>query len=289
MALNRQNAADSVAPELGRAGGACLGRSDVRLAQPARMYAMFSGDEVDELDVDSIDGLIEELETQAALLISVATGGERIDTVKEQHRRRRQRLVPALKRRGLTYPFPWQDLWAWHGYWSSGKLPTYVSRRVQVRELVDPVIEALERQRSGLAVADPGSSAVESWADLNGRITGLTSELSQAVTQDDLQDVGRRAREILIDCAELLADPDLLPPGQTAPKAGDAKAWLDLFLAAHAPGSSREKLRKFVRATWDLAQKVTHADLGPIEAYATAQATVLLARTLERLAIEDEE
>jgi hypothetical protein len=66
-----------------------------------------------------------------------------------------------LKRRGLTYPFPWQDLWAGHGYWSSGKLPTYASRRVHVRELVDHVVEALERQRSGLAVTDPGTSAVE--------------------------------------------------------------------------------------------------------------------------------
>ena len=94
---------------------------------------------------------------------------------------------------------------------------------------------------------------------------------------------------MLIDCAELLADPDLLPPDQKAPKAGDAKAWLDLFLAEYAPGPSREELRKLVRATWDLAQKVTHADLGRIEAYATTQAAVLLARTLEQLATEDDE
>ena len=72
----------------------------------------FGEDEAGEPDVDIVDGLIEELETQAALLISVATGGERIESVKGQYRRRRQKLVPALKRRGLTYPFPWQDLWA---------------------------------------------------------------------------------------------------------------------------------------------------------------------------------
>ncbi len=246
----------------------------------------FGEDEADEPDVDTLDGLIEELETQAALLISVATGGKRIESVKGQYRRRRQRVVPALKRRGLTYPFPWQDLWAWHGYWSSGKLPTYASRRVYVRKLVDPVVEALERQRSGLAVTDPGTSAVQSWAGLDSRIAGLAAELSQAVSQDDLQDVGRRAREVLMDSARLLANPALVPAGRVAPKAGDAKAWLDLFLAEHAPGPSREELRKLVRATWDLAQKVTHADLGHIEAYAAAQATVLLARTLERLATE---
>jgi hypothetical protein len=249
---------------------------------------MIFDDEVEEANLGTLDGLVQELESQAALLISVATGGPRIESVQRPYRQRRQRLLPALKRRGLSYPFPWQDLWGWHGYWSSGKLPTYASRRVHIRELADPVIEALERQRSGLSVTDPGSSAVESWADLDGRITGLASELSQAVNQDDLQDVGRRAREVLIDCAKLLADPELVPSGQTAPKAGDAKAWLDLFLAEYASGPSRDELRKLVRATWDLAQKVTHGDLGRIEAYATAQATVLLARTLEQLATVDE-
>jgi hypothetical protein len=94
---------------------------------------------------------------------------------------------------------------------------------------------------------------------------------------------------VLIESAEPLADPALVPAGLAAPKAGDAKAWLDLFLAEHAPGPSREELRTLVRATWDLAQKVTHADLGHIEAYAAAQATVLLARTLERLATEVED
>jgi hypothetical protein len=42
-------------------------------------------------------------------------------------------------------------------------------------------------------------------------------------------------------------------------------------------------------AAWEFAQKVTHADLGHIEAYAAAQATVLLAGTLERLATEAED
>jgi hypothetical protein len=66
-------------------------------------------------------------------------------------------------------------------------------------DVSDPAVEAMERQRSGLAVTDPGTSAVESWADLDSRIAWLTAELSQAVSQDDLQDVGRRAREVLID------------------------------------------------------------------------------------------
>jgi hypothetical protein len=250
----------------------------------------FGEDEAGEPDVDTVDGLIEELETQAALLISVATGGERIESVKGQCRRRRQKLVPALKRRGLTYPFPWQDLWAWHGYWSSGKLPTYASRRVHVRELADPVVEALERHRSGLAVTDPGTSAVESWADLDSRIAGLAAELSQAVGQDDLQDVGRRAREVLIDSAELLARL-VRATWDLAQKVTHAD--LDLFLAEHAPGPSREELRKPRLGIAGLRSRLpagTNAGSHTLRsAPAAAQAAVLLARTLERLATEPDD
>ncbi len=77
-----------------------------------------------EPDVTTIDGLVLELEAQAQLLISVATGGPRIDEVQRDYQLRRQRLVPALQRRGQEYPFPWPDLWQWYGHWSAN-LPKY--------------------------------------------------------------------------------------------------------------------------------------------------------------------
>jgi hypothetical protein len=234
-----------------------------------------------EPDVSKIDVLIQELELQAALLTAVATGGPRIDDVKWEYQDRRRRLCWALERRGLQYPFPWLDLWQWYGHWSAN-LVTYALRRAAIRDLVAPVIDALERQRSGLTVSDPGGGSF-TWADLDARLAGLSSELGGAASLDDLQDVGRRSREILIDCARLLADPSLLPTGQAAPKAGDAKAWLDLFLSARAHGSHRDELRRFVRAAWDLAQTVTHSNIGRVEAFAAAQATVLIVRSLQAL------
>ena len=237
-----------------------------------------------EPDLTNLSALIDELERQAALLTAVATGGPRIEGVNKEYQDRRRRLAGALERRGLEYPFPWQDLWQWYGYWSVN-LPGYATRRAKICELAAPVIEALERQRSGLSVSDPGSGPL-TWADLDARLAGLSAELDGALSRDDLQDVGRRAREILIDCASLLADPSLVPAGQVPPKAGDAKAWLELFLAVRAQGGHREELRRLVRAAWDLAQKVTHGNLGLIEAFAAAQATVLVVRTLQALAAE---
>jgi len=223
-----------------------------------------------EPDVSTVEGLVQELEAQAALLTTVATGGPRIDTRQAEYKQRRQRLRPALRGRGLDYPFPWNDLWSWHGYWSANLVGpgAYAARRTHIRDLIGPTLDALEQQRSGLSITNPAVSGPSTWADLDGRVAGLANELLSAATRDDLQDVGRRAREVVIDCARLLADPSLVPAGSDPPKAADAKAWLDLFLSARAPGSTREELRRLVRATWDLAQKVTHGDLGRVDAFA---------------------
>jgi len=234
-------------------------------------------------DVSTIDGLVQDLEDQAALLISVATGGPRIDDVQAEYVQRRQRLIRALEKRGLGYPFPWPELWQWYGFWT-GSLPGYAPRRTHIRKLLSPTLDALEKHRSGIQLTDPGASSTEKWADLDGRLIGLAAELTAAATRDDIQDVGRRAREVLLDCAGLLSDPSLVPVSQDPPRAGDAKAWLNLFLAVHAPGSNREELRRLLRDGWDLAQKVTHGDLGRIEAFAAAQATILVVRTLQQLA-----
>ncbi len=72
---------------------------------------------------------------------------------------------------------------------------------------------------------------------------GIVRELAAAGSRDDLRDVGRRCREVLIDAARLLADPGLLPDGAEPPKAGDAKGWLDLFLARQAAGRTHRELR----------------------------------------------
>lgn len=134
--------------------------------------------------------------------------------------------------------------------------------------------------RTGCRGAHPGSGPL-TWVNLDARVDGLVAELDGAITRDDLQDVGRRSREILIDCARLLADPSVVPAGQLSPKTGDAKAWLDLFLAARASGASRDGLRRLVRAAWDVAQTVTHGDVERVDAFAAAQATVLVVRTLQ--------
>ena len=81
-------------------------------------------------DLSTIGALIEELERQAALLTAVATGGARIQDVQWKYEDCRRRLVDALQRRGLEYPFPWQDLWQSYDSWTGTGLGTDDERRV---------------------------------------------------------------------------------------------------------------------------------------------------------------
>lgn len=229
-------------------------------------------------------GVLELLDTQAALLVDVATGGSSIGDVNDRYKRRRRLLNKTLLERGLPVPFSFEDLWAWRGYWKAQGLNTYQSRRDRIADLARPCREALEALLSGVQVADPGADDLSSWGVLDQRVAGIVAELGAARSHDDLQDVGRRCREVLIAAGKLLADPSLVPDGFAAPKAADAKAWLDLFLAAHSSGHTHKELRAFVPVAWDLAQKVTHGDVDRVDAYAGAQATLLVVRVLQQLA-----
>lgn len=233
------------------------------------------------LAVDPTD-LLELLDIVAGLLIEMGTGSP-IDSRNPEYRRQRQRLDDGLRRHGIEAPFPYPEGWSWYRAYNSQGMTTYAERRAHVWELAEPARRALEAKRDGAKVEDPGGPESSTWARLEIRVAGVISELSTAAGIDDYQDVGQRCREILIDVARLLADPGILAPGQEAPKAADAKAWLDIYLANRASGRSHRELRAFLPAAWDLAQKVTHGDVDRVDAYAAGQATVLLVRVLQQL------
>lgn len=196
-------------------------------------------------------------------------------------------LTANLERLGINVPYPWSSLWEWHGYYSQ-ELPTYRSRRENIRDRTRAVVDALNTLEAVGQVHDPGSvDGRPTWEAVNVRLAALITEFTSARDRDTWQDVGRRSREILIDLGKLIADPTHVPDGREHPKASDARAWSDLFLTARATGSEHEELRAMMRATWDLAQKVTHGDISDADAFASAQAVVLLVRTTQMLRADD--
>ncbi|GAA1338616.1 hypothetical protein GCM10009594_06590 [Kocuria palustris] len=229
----------------------------------------------------SIPQLVELVERQANVIVATGTGQGRFDDFDADYQRNDRVLAAQFKRLGLTPPFPWRSLWEWHGYYSQ-ELPTYASRRTHVATLKREALDQLEEQANGVTVHDPAVGVSSpTWDAINLRVRGLINEYTGARDKDTWQDVGRRSREILIDLGKLIADPALVSEGQEPPRGADARAWFDLFIDSHASGRDRAELRALMRKTWDLAQKVTHGDIDDVDAFAAAQATVLLVRTTE--------
>lgn len=230
-------------------------------------------------DPSTIGGLRELVEIQRDTIAAIATGSP-MATHRESYRRRRASLRSAFRSRALSDPFPWEDVdivWAWAKQW-----PSYAERRAAVAKRVTPLLDQLDDLERLGNVDDWGGSPDE-WSKLEERISGLRDELGGATTLDQYQDVGRRCREVLIDVVSLAFAADMVPDGKEHPKAADAKARFDLILQAHAVGSTHAELRKLMRSAWDLAQKVTHGEITRVDAFAAAQATVLLVRTLAEM------
>jgi len=230
-----------------------------------------------------IDELKELVERQANVIVATGTGRGAFDDHDRDYQKTDRVIVDGFKRLGLTPPFPWRSLWEWHGYYAQ-ELPTYASRRKHVAGLKHRAFDEFDTWTDRLSVHDPvGGDSDPTWERINARIARLIDEYSVARDKDTWQDVGRRSREILIDLGKLIADPMLIPDGQEPPKAADARAWFDRLLDYHANGRDRSELRAVMRKTWDLAQKVTHGDIDDVDAFASAQATVLLVRTTQKL------
>lgn len=228
----------------------------------------------------SLDDALFLLRRQAELVTAMATGGPRIEDVESQYVERRRRIRRALAGSGITDPFPWTSLWpAWTALQAVGG---YADRRAEVRRLVDPVIDELERRIEATPLEDEGAGVEASWADVDQRLAEMKAELARASSLDDYQDVGRRCREIVAASVNLVFTDDLIPEGAPVPAPGDAKRRLDAYLGTFFAGSDHDELRAFLRKLLALANAVTHdEESAGLTAFAVAQGTISFVRVVQ--------
>jgi hypothetical protein len=157
-----------------------------------------------------------------------------------------------------------------------------------VDEALDALDEEEDRQRSTGSVPSWDLPPTERWKGLAERSLDLKSELETATTLDDLQDVGRRARQLIIEAVKLGWDESMIPENQDAPKGDDATSKLGQILTARVPGPGNERIRKFVRAALGLGQETTHSESQEgLEALASAMGAIMAVRLLQELDLAD--
>jgi len=201
--------------------------------------------------------LLEEIGSQRNLMIAVATGGSRIDSVNEEYRERYEGINAALRKLGIRNPNPYRDLWDWYGKWSSGDLPTYQSRRDYIRGLFATLEQRLREGESGRGAevfAEPTG-----WPRVDRSLGEARKRLEEASSEEQFQAVGLICREALITLAQTVYDPTRCPAVDgVAPSETDAKRMLDAYLAVELAGSQNEAARKHARASLDLANALQH-------------------------------
>jgi len=216
------------------------------------------------LDTSSLDEeldprtkLLEQLDSLRDLMISVATGGHRIDEVNLRYRDLYQRIDASLRKLRIKNPNPYTDLWDWYGKWSSGDLPSYQSRREYIRDLFGPL-----EQRLREGSTEPGAltdTEPTGWPRVDRTLSEIRKQLAEASSEEQFQAVGTLCRETLISLAQTVYDPERHPPadGKT-PSETDAKRMLDAYLAVEISGKQNEAARRHAKASLDFANALQH-------------------------------
>ena len=210
-------------------------------------------------DTDEYERILQQLEHIQNTLVSVSTGGPRIDSVNQDYRDSYSLFTERLETVGLQNPIPYSDLWDWYGKWSSGDLPTYRSRRQYIRGLMEPLKKRL--------LQSPPSHGTEvfpeptGWTVVDRQLGEARRVLESASTEEQFQSVGLHCRETLISLAQTVFDPYQHPPiddDNVDVSDTDAKRMLDRFLAVEVSGRSNAGARRLAKVSLDLANELQH-------------------------------
>jgi len=198
------------------------------------------------------DELIAGLEQIKSLLVSVATGGPRINDVEQRYHQTFAAVAAELARRRIENPITFGSLWDWYGRWSSGDLPSYQSRREFIGAMVNPVINLVRTGHQELP--EPTG-----WQRVDRCVGELRDRLASSSTEEQYQTVGLLGREALISLAQAVYVADRHPSlDGTPPSPTDGKRMLEAFIAVELAGGAYEEARRHARSALEFAVALQH-------------------------------
>ncbi len=218
-------------------------------AQPKINWSTISG-------FTTKEKLIEDVNFLKNVMISVSTGGQRIQDVNEQYKLKFTFVDKALQKLSLKNPNPFRDLWEWYAKWST-TFTHYRERRAFISEMFNTVIQLLEETEQPELISV--TVDLTDWERVERSINEIRLRQNDAKTEEQFQVVGLLSRETIITLAQAVFQNDKHPiiDGKEVSKT-DAKRMLEAYIAVELGGSSNETLRRYAKATLDLANELTH-------------------------------
>lgn len=215
-----------------------------------------------KLEWDNIAGLntkenlLKDIEFLKNTMISVSTGGQRIQEINDEYKKKFLLVNKTLQKLNLQNPNLFNDLWGWYGKWSS-EFPTYQERRTFIRELYTSLQQILEENEEPELIAV--TVDLTGWERIERSLAQITIKHKEAVSEEQFQIVGLLCRETIINLAQAVFNSEKHPSlDGTLISKTDAKRMLESYIAVELAGSSNEKLRKYAKSTLDLANELTH-------------------------------
>ncbi|MCK5138076.1 MAG: hypothetical protein KAR19_19990 [Bacteroidales bacterium] len=202
------------------------------------------------------DGLLKDVGFIMHTMISVSTGGQRIQEINDEYKTKYQNVDKALQKLNLQNPNPFKDLWDWYGKWSAD-FSTYRERRAFIREMFSTLVQTLEETEEPETISV--TVDLTGWERIERSIQEINMRHNEASKEEQFQVVGLLCRETIITLAQSVYSPEKHPIlDGTKVSTTDAKRMLEAYIAVELAGSSYEKLRKYAKATLDLANELTH-------------------------------
>lgn len=217
-----------------------------------------------DINWDTIGGikgkrdLLQKIETIKNIMISVATGGNRIPEEDNRYRSLQKDIIEKCKTLNVTYENHYIGLWDWYGKWKVD-LPTYQSRREYINSLFSPLLAIFNDTQSSIDV-EPIVQLNE-WERLSRTIIKIKKDSISARNEEDFQSVGLLCRETIISLAQAVYNPvihgQLDETGVNIGKT-DAVRMISNYLSVKLSGNSNEEMRAFAKTTNKLANMLTH-------------------------------
>lgn len=199
--------------------------------------------------------LLPELMLQQHIMISVGTGGARIQDHNDYYIARQTRLMEGCAAAGIAYGNAHEDLWAWFNYYKE-HFASYAERRKYLRELFRPSIVAASGRTlpASIAIREPSG-----WERVDRALAKARKQLDVASAEEDYQAIGLLCREVMISLAQAVYDPSIhVPEDGVTPSATDANRMLEAYIRYVFPGESYKEVRAHARAALALALNVQH-------------------------------
>jgi hypothetical protein len=230
-----------------------LSATDDRIRSSACLRRLVITTSKDSLPAEAT--LLPDLLVEQSQLVSVATGGSRIQDVDDYYRARRKRINKALTERGLTDPNPFVNLWDWYHKWRAD-FPTWAERRRYIHNLFAPTLAVIQQPQSESTIAKREPTG---WERVDRAVAKARSQFDKSQHEEDYQTVGLLCREVLISLGQAVFDPSKHQTGDgIEPSSTDGKRMLDAFLLSAVAGSSNEAHRKHAKAGLALAVELQH-------------------------------